>query len=76
MLAFHVNCVQRRQFAWNVKSCFLEKKMSKNIINLSSAELATRVKHQLSDAVLVVAVVVSDVASVIIVLLANYIFSK
>ena len=31
-----------RQFAWNVKSCFLGK-ITKNIINLSSAENAQRV---------------------------------
>ena len=25
-LIFHVNCLQRRLFAWNIKPCFLEKK--------------------------------------------------
>ena len=25
-LTFHANCLHWRQFAWNVKTCFLEKK--------------------------------------------------
>ena len=38
-LTFHTNCLLRRQFAWNVRSIFLEKiRKNKNIINLSSAE--------------------------------------
>ena len=28
-LAFHANCLQWRQFAWNVKSCFLRKNQKK-----------------------------------------------
>ena len=39
-LTFHVYCW--RQFAWNVKSCFLGGKNKKNITNLSSAWLAQR----------------------------------
>ena len=42
-LIFHANCLQWRQFAWNVKSCFLFSGNKKNIMNLSSAELAERV---------------------------------
>ena len=41
-MTFHANCLLRRQFAWNVKSCFLGK-IWKNIINLSSAKNAQRV---------------------------------
>ena len=41
-LTFHANCLQWRQFAWNVKFCYLGK-IRKNIISLSSAELAKRV---------------------------------
>ena len=42
VLIFHANCLYQRQFAWNVKTCFLKKKKRKHI-NLSSAELAKRV---------------------------------
>ena len=42
-LTFHASCLQWRQFAWNVKTCFMEKNEKKNVINLSSAELAQRV---------------------------------
>ena len=38
---FHVNCLNWRQFAWNVKSCFLVKN-KKISPSLSSAELAQR----------------------------------
>ena len=50
VLTFHANC-QRRQFAWNVKSCFL----GKNIINLSSsvqAQKVIKVKEILPNAVM------------------------
>ena len=40
-LIFHANCLQWRQFAWDV-NCLLGK-IIKTIINLSSAELAQRV---------------------------------
>ena len=40
-LTFHANCLQRRQFACNVKAYFLEK-IRKNIISLSSAEFVQR----------------------------------
>ena len=39
-LTFHANCIQWRQFARNLKSCFLRKK---KIISLSSSEFAHRV---------------------------------
>ena len=42
VLRYHANWLQWRQFAWNVKFSFL-RKIRKNILNLSSAELAQRV---------------------------------
>ena len=41
-MTFHANCLLKRQFAWNVISCFLGK-IRKQIINLSYAENAQRV---------------------------------
>ena len=41
-LTFLANRLKWRQFAWNVKSCFLQKN-KRNITNLSSIELAQRV---------------------------------
>ena len=41
-LTFHANCLLHRQFAWNIKHCFLEKKKRPSI-NLLSAECAQRV---------------------------------
>ena len=50
-LTHHENCLLRRQFTWSVKVYFLKKKKKKNIINLSSAELAleTVVKVKLKN---------------------------
>ena len=43
-LAFHANCLYWRQFAWNVKICFLGK--YEQYLNMSSAENFTqRAKH-------------------------------
>ena len=42
VLTFHATCLHQRQFAWNVKICFL-RIIRKHSINLSSAELAKRV---------------------------------
>ena len=39
-MTLHADCLQRRQFAWNVKFCFLGKIRKKNIVSLSSAALA------------------------------------
>ena len=47
-LIFHANCLLRRQFAWNVKACFLGK-IKKTIINLASAEFAHRVVKKVKD---------------------------
>ena len=43
ILIFDANCLQWRQFASNIKTCFLGKIRKINIISLSSAELAQAV---------------------------------
>ena len=55
-LTFHANCLLRRQFAWNVKSCFLGKnkkniskcRLLKILPRVLSVNIEEDIKHQIS----------------------------